>query len=60
MDAKRYRDIEIGMQPLTRGEVIAGWFFCCDWNQMLIHKDSKEALCCSCRAKKGGINENMG
>lgn len=38
---------------LTDKQYKEGWFFCCEWDEMLIHKDSPEAQCCTCRMEKG-------
>ena len=33
---------------LTPREIAEGWFFCCEWDGMLIHKSHPEAECCTC------------
>jgi len=33
---------------LTPEEIAEGYFFCCTWDGMLIHKSDREAECCSC------------
>jgi hypothetical protein len=33
---------------LTAKEVAEGWFFCCEWDGMLIHESHPEAECCTC------------
>lgn len=52
MNKERYVELERNVElKLTKEEIDEGWFFCCDWNGMLIRKDDPEAECCSCRAR---------
>jgi len=33
---------------LTAEELAEGYFFCCTWDGLLIHKTGPEAECCGC------------
>lgn len=54
MKEERRRQLELDPNAkLTQEEIDAGWFFCCDWDGMLMHKTSYEAQnCCSCIASE--------
>lgn len=50
MTKERYRELETNIQlQLTPEELVEGWHFCLEWDDMLIHKSWKEAEYCSCR-----------
>lgn len=49
MSHKRYRELSTNLKlKLTQKEINEGWFFCCEWDGMLINKDEPEASCCGC------------
>ncbi len=49
MTIERYEAIMMDQDLyLTKDEVKAGWHFCIDWDDMLIHKDWPEFQSCSC------------
>ncbi len=53
MDKQRYYELSTNMElKLTPEEVAAGWHFCPDWDDMLIHKDGPEAGGCTCSRGK--------
>lgn len=33
---------------LTPEEVAEGWFFCCEWDGLLIQRGDPESECCTC------------
>lgn len=35
-------------EKLTAEEIEEGYFFCCTWDYLLIHKNDPEAKCCTC------------
>ena len=41
---------------LTDDELKEGYRFCCEWDDLLIHKDDPEAECCTClkQSNEGG------
>lgn len=39
---------------LTQEELDEGYFFCCTWDYLLIHKTDREADCCSCIDRTAG------
>lgn len=39
---------------LTKEEIKEGYFFCCTWDGMLIHKTDPEAKCCGCLSLTSG------
>lgn len=57
MTFDRYKDISIENLELTKEEIKAGWFFCCDWDDMLITKDSPEAGGCACLQRLKEVKE---
>lgn len=49
MNSKRYKFLrEHHDEKLTQEEIDDGWFFCCEWDGLLIHKTHPEASVCSC------------
>ena len=57
MSIERWEQLMYGPEPqLTPQEMDAGWFFCCEWDFLLIHKDDYEARCCTCKSKKSNFN----
>lgn len=49
MDRARYEFLMTNPdERLTPAELDEGWFFCCTFDGLLIHKDSREGDCCSC------------
>ncbi len=56
MDDARYREAYLEGK-LTDAEVEQGWFFCCEWDGLLIHKKlgGKLNFACVIHPKIGGI-----
>jgi hypothetical protein len=56
MTPERHRFLDEHVtESLTKEEIEEGYFFCCDWDGMLMHKDDMEATnCCSCQAREKG------
>lgn len=49
MTEERYRELmSVHELLLTPEEVSEGWFFCCEWDGMLIQRGDPEAECCTC------------
>ena len=49
MTRDRYNELERNPSlKLTKEEIRAGWRFCDEWDGMLIHKNWKESMCCTC------------
>ena len=50
MTESRYEELRADLTlKLTPEEIKRGWFFCCDWDGMLLHKSDEEVkCCCSC------------
>ena len=49
MSRQRYRELSMSSDmKLTQDEIDDGWFFCCEWDDMLIQKTWEEASCCTC------------
>ncbi len=58
MNLKRYRELMDNEDlDLTEDERKDGYFFCCDWDGLLIKQDSKEAECCSCMNAERRANQ---
>lgn len=52
MNEERRRYIEANVtEHLTTQELKDGWFFCCEWDEMLINKNDIEAESCTCKKK---------
>lgn len=52
MTPERYKELQYNQDAqLTPEEQAEGWFFCCEWDGMLITKDWREAECCTCIEK---------
>lgn len=53
MTNSRYRELSTNLTlRLSPEEKANGWFFCCEWDDMLINKNSPEAECCTCILKE--------
>lgn len=51
MTPERYNFLEVKFgATLTQEEIAAGWHFCENWNDMLIHRDWPEFQECTCDA----------
>ena len=55
MTDDRYNELSKNIDlQLTSTELSDGWFFCCDWDGLLINQEHEEAKCCSCLIKANG------
>jgi len=53
MDRARYEFLMKNPDAkLTDDEIAEGYFFCCTFDGLLIHKDDIEAECCGCLRDK--------
>lgn len=49
MNRERYDEINKDLDAeLTEDEMAEGWFFCCEFDGLLINKESLEATVCTC------------
>jgi hypothetical protein len=49
MTRERYMELQYGKDAkLTPEEIAEGWFYCCEWDGLLIQKGDPEAECCTC------------
>ena len=57
MKSSRYYELERDPTlKLTQEEIDNGWGFCnCEWDGMLVHKDSEDGKLCSCLQKAHNI-----
>ena len=54
MTEERYFELCNNMEmKLTAQEILDGYYFCCEWDGLLINKDDPEAAACTC-VKDGG------
>lgn len=49
MSPERYRELmQCPNARLLEHEIAEGWFFCCEWDGLLINLGDPEAECCTC------------
>lgn len=48
MSSERWNRLTETGEALTEAEMLAGWHWCYDWDDMLVGPGMPEAMCCNC------------